>query len=125
MKLNKILATTALLSLILPGASALGSEADFNRFLMLTKIASEYAAVGQKDKAADLLDQALPLVQSISDDCNKPEPIAAIARQYAAAGQEARSSQLLAQAIQVAKTATGCLGHNDEFENLAEIANQY
>ncbi len=125
MKLNKILATTALLSLILPGGSALGSEADFARLSMLTEIAGEYTAVGQKDKAVDLLAQALPLVQTISDECDKPEPIAEIARQYAAAGQEARSSQLIAQAIQVAKTATGCLGHNDEFENLGDIANRY
>jgi tetratricopeptide (TPR) repeat protein len=121
----RILATTALLTVIWPGAWAFGSQTDPYKIWMLAEIAGQYAAVGQKDKAAELLGQALPLVEGISDDCDKPEPIAEIARQYAAAGQEARSSQLLAQAIRVAKTAKGCSGVNDEGENLGDIATRY
>ncbi|HEY9823563.1 MAG TPA: hypothetical protein V6D35_22745, partial [Candidatus Sericytochromatia bacterium] len=120
----RILATTAVLTVIWPGAWAFGQN-DPYKIWMLAEIAGQYAAVGQKDKAAELLAQALPLVEGISDDCDKPEPIAEIARQYAAAGQEARSSQLLAQAIRVAKTAKGCSGVNDEGENLGDIATRY
>ncbi len=120
----RILATTTVLTVIWPGAWAFG-QSDPYKIWMLAEIAGQYAEVGQKDKAAELLAQALPLVQDISDDCNKPKPIAAIARQYAAAGQEAKSSQLLAQAIQMAKTAKGCSSNDDVLENLGDIAEWY
>ena len=121
----KILVTAALLTLILPVNGATAPESDVSKLGILTRIAGEYAAIGQNDKAEELLAQALPLVQAISNDCDKSEPIAAIAGQYAKAGQQAKAKELLDQAIRVANAAKNCLSHNDVVENLADIQNRY
>ncbi|NET58031.1 MAG: hypothetical protein F6K47_18315 [Symploca sp. SIO2E6] len=92
---------------------------------LLTAIADNYAKIGQKDKSLEILAQALPLVQCISDKCNQSEPLAAIAGQYALIGQEVRASEILNQAIQIAQTAQGCMSHNDLFENLYDISERY
>jgi tetratricopeptide (TPR) repeat protein len=125
--LPRTLAVTALVSFLLP-ISVIAKTAtpnNPNKVWMLSIIAQEYAEAGQKQKASELIAQTLPLVNNISSNCDKPEPMATIAGNYARVGQDIQAKQLLEQAIQVAKTAKGCNNTNDTVENLLDISNKY
>ena len=123
----KTLAVAALISFLIPTSvvAKTATQNNPNKIWMLSSIAQQYAEVGQKQKASELITQALPLVDNISSNCDKPKPMATIAGNYARVGQDAQAKLLLEQAIKIAKTAKGCNSTNDSVENLLDISNKY
>ncbi|OKH45745.1 hypothetical protein NIES2101_25855 [Calothrix sp. HK-06] len=123
----KTLAVAALISFVIPTSvvAKTATQNNPNKIWMLSNIAQQYAEAGQKQKASELITQALPLIDNISSNCNKPEPMATIAGNYVRVGQETQAKLLLEQAIKVAKTAKGCNSTNDSVENLLDISNIY
>lgn len=123
----KTLAVTALISFFIPISvvAKTATQNNPNKIWMLSSIAQQYAKAGQKQKASELITQALPLVDNISSNCDKPKPMAIIAGNYARVEQETQAKLLLEQAIKVAKTAKGCYNTNDAVENLLDISNKY
>lgn len=125
--LPKTFAVAALVSFVIPISvvAKTATQNNPNKIWMLSSIAQQYAEVGQKQKASELITQALPLVDNISSNCDKPKPMATIAGNYARVGQDAQAKLLLEQAIKIAKTAKGCNSTNDSVENLLDISNKY
>lgn len=123
----KTLAVAALISFFIPSSvvAKTATQHNPNKIWMLSSIAQQYAEAGQKQKASELITQALPLVDNISSNCDKPKPMATIAGNYARVEQETQAKLLLEQAIKVAKTAKGCYNTNDAVENLLDISNKY
>ncbi|MBW4601374.1 MAG: tetratricopeptide repeat protein [Calothrix sp. FI2-JRJ7] len=123
----KTLAVAALISFVIPTSvvAKTATQNNPNQIGMLSSIAQQYAKAGQKQKASELITQALPLVDNISSNCDKPKPMATIAGNYARVGQENQANLLLEQAIKITKTAKGCNSTNDSVENLLDISNKY
>src|SRR3712207_4517049 len=109
-KLRTLLATAALLSTTCSACTFYASAVKQTRTHALASVAVGYAEVGQKDKAEEILTQALESAKAIEDFNNKEVALNQIAIKYAEAGQ-------YDQALQVTKAMK-----NDDVWSLNEIA---
>jgi tetratricopeptide (TPR) repeat protein len=60
--------------------------------------------VGQKDKALEILAQALQVTQTLKENDAKASALAVIASQYAQVGQKNKALEILAQALEIAQS---------------------
>jgi len=88
----------------------------------LADIAGKYAETGQKEKATQILSQALETAKTIEDANDKSRALADIAGEYAKAGQKEKANQILSQALETAKTIGDA---DDKSRALADIAGKY
>ena len=97
MRLRLILSSLVLaplLNLIHPIAIALAQEEAWPALTeaeLLTSLAGDYANIGQKDQAIQLLKEPLSLNQSLVEPCHKLSLLASVAGQYAFVGQKVKS----------------------------------
>ena len=92
---------------------------EFWKAAALAEIAGIYAKAGQKEKAAELLSQALETIQTTqttNDEFQKARLLAEVAGSYAKAGQKVKAAELLSQALETTKTI------EDEFMKIVALA---
>lgn len=82
-----------------------GIDVSFLKANALPQIVDKATQAEPKDKAQQILAQALQLVETNWSNDEKAQVLAVIASQYAKVGQKNKAEQLLAQALQLAKTA--------------------
>jgi tetratricopeptide (TPR) repeat protein len=87
MKLRILLATAALLSTTCSACTFYANALKLTQTHALASVAVGYAEVGLKDKASEILTQALENAKAIEDLNNKKVALNQIAIKYAEAGQ--------------------------------------
>ncbi|MEP0869704.1 hypothetical protein NDA01_07815 [Trichocoleus desertorum AS-A10] len=114
MRLRLILSSLVLaplLNLIHPSAIALSqekAELALAEAELLISLAGDYATIGQKNQAIDLLEDSLSLNQSLVEPCPKLRLLAGVAGQYAFVGQKIKSSEIFSQARSILKATKYC-----------------
>ncbi|MBD2094879.1 hypothetical protein H6F90_06890 [Trichocoleus sp. FACHB-591] len=114
MRLRLILSSLVLaplLNLIHPIAIALAQEEAgpaLTEAELLTSLAGDYANIGQKDQAIQLLKEPLSLNQSLVEPCHKLSLLASVAGQYAFMGQKVKSSEVFSQARNILEATKYC-----------------
>jgi tetratricopeptide (TPR) repeat protein len=74
---------------------------------VLGEIAAGYTAVGQEEKASEVLSEAFEVTQTVELPADKAMVLEAIARQYWQVGEPEKAAELLSQALQVAESIWG------------------
>ncbi|MEP0818622.1 MULTISPECIES: hypothetical protein [Trichocoleus] len=114
MRLRLILSSLVLaplLNLIHPISGALAQEEvgpALTEAELLTSLAGDYANIGQKDQAIQLLKEPLSLNQSLVEPCHKLSLLASVAGQYAFVGQKVKSSEVFSQARNILEATEYC-----------------
>jgi tetratricopeptide (TPR) repeat protein len=106
----KLLLATLLLTIASPVTAVLEPDAKrvFAEAQLLTSLAGDYTTIEQRDRAIQLLEEALSLNQALADSCPRLWLLANVAGHYAFLGQETKSSALLAQAQKIIDTTEYC-----------------
>ncbi|MBD2124464.1 hypothetical protein [Trichocoleus sp. FACHB-262] len=114
MRLRLILSSLVLaplLNLIHPIAIALAQEEvgpALTEAELLSSLAGDYANIGQKNQAIQLLKEPLSLNQSLVEPCHKLRLLASVAGQYAFVGEKVKSSDIFTQALSILKAIEYC-----------------
>jgi len=90
----------------------------YSKAKALTEVAGKYIEAGQKDKAAEVLSQALQVAKTT----NNIYLLTEIGGKYIEAGQNNKASEVLSQALQVVKTIEDA---SSKANALTEIAGSY
>nr|WP_290228034.1 hypothetical protein [Trichocoleus desertorum] len=114
MKLRLILSSLVLaplLNLIHPISITLSQEEIGPALIeadLLTSLAGDYANIGQKNQAIQLLKEPLSLNQSLVEPCHRLMLLASVAGQYAFMGQKVKSSEIFTQARSILEANKYC-----------------
>jgi tetratricopeptide (TPR) repeat protein len=82
-----------------------GEESWGDRFAdALVEIVKKAVQAERKDKALEILAQALQVAQTLKENDAKASALAAIASQYAQVGQKNKALEILAQALEIAQS---------------------